>query len=164
MRPRTLTMRSVHHLPGLRRRRGRFSPRRRPACARHRRGYRLFVRFFRGRFGQCVFDTLGALSTKTMNIIMGSRFIGSASSPNTWQVLTERFPIYEPRIQKSTILIVGEGPDEKTILNYLKGELIGRSAGLSITAKNAKNLPTLACLTAQTTSFARNSNATFASY
>jgi hypothetical protein len=44
----------------------------------------------------------------------------------------------KPRIQKRTILIVGEGADEKAFLDYLKGELIGRGAGLSITIKNAK--------------------------
>jgi hypothetical protein len=44
----------------------------------------------------------------------------------------------KPRIQKRTILIVGEGADEKAFLDYLKGELIGRGAGLSITTKNAK--------------------------
>lgn len=43
-----------------------------------------------------------------------------------------------PRIQKKTMLIVGEGADEKAYLDYLKGELIGRGAGLSITTKNAK--------------------------
>lgn len=44
----------------------------------------------------------------------------------------------KPRIQKRTVLIVGEGADEKAFLDYLKGELIGRGAGLSVTTKNAK--------------------------
>lgn len=42
------------------------------------------------------------------------------------------------RIQNKTVLIVGEGADEKAFLDYLKGELIVRGTGLSISTKNAK--------------------------
>lgn len=43
-----------------------------------------------------------------------------------------------PRIQNKTVLIVGEGADEKAFLDYLKSELNSRGDGLSITTKNAK--------------------------
>jgi hypothetical protein len=44
----------------------------------------------------------------------------------------------KPRVQKKTVLIVGEGEDEQAFLNYLKGQLLDRGAGLSIKIKNAK--------------------------
>ena len=45
----------------------------------------------------------------------------------------------KPRIiQKRTLLMVGEGADEKAFLSYLKEQLVPRGAGLVVTVKNAK--------------------------
>jgi hypothetical protein len=44
----------------------------------------------------------------------------------------------KPRLQKSTLLLVGEGYDEEAFLKYLKSELIGRDANLEIKIKNAR--------------------------
>ena len=41
-------------------------------------------------------------------------------------------------IQKKTLLIVGEGSDEKAFLSYLKDQLVPRGSGLVVTVKNAK--------------------------
>ena len=41
-------------------------------------------------------------------------------------------------VQKRTLLIVGEGADEKAFLSYLKQQLVPRGAGLMVTIKNAK--------------------------
>ena len=41
-------------------------------------------------------------------------------------------------VQKRTLLIVGEGFDEKAFLNYLKEKLVPRGTGLVVTIKNAK--------------------------
>jgi len=42
------------------------------------------------------------------------------------------------RVQKKTLLIVGEGLDEEAFLRYLKSKLVNRDAGLMVTIKNAK--------------------------
>lgn len=41
-------------------------------------------------------------------------------------------------VQKRTLLIVGEGADEKAFLSYLKEQLVPRGTGLMVTIKNAK--------------------------
>jgi hypothetical protein len=41
-------------------------------------------------------------------------------------------------VQKRTLLIVGEGSDEKAFLSYLKEQLVPRGAGLMVVIKNAK--------------------------
>ena len=41
-------------------------------------------------------------------------------------------------VQKRTLLIIGEGADEKAFLSYLKEQLVPRGAGLVVTIKNAK--------------------------
>jgi hypothetical protein len=46
--------------------------------------------------------------------------------------------IKQPIVQKRTLLIVGEGADEKAFLSYLKEQLVPRGAGLMVTIKNAK--------------------------
>ncbi len=42
------------------------------------------------------------------------------------------------RVQKTTLLIVGEGADEQAFLNYLKGQLLTRGGGLTVKILNAK--------------------------
>ncbi len=42
------------------------------------------------------------------------------------------------RVQKHTLLLVGEGYDEEAFLNYLKSQLVDREAGLVVKIKNAK--------------------------
>jgi hypothetical protein len=44
----------------------------------------------------------------------------------------------KPRVQKRTLLIVGEGADEQAFLNYLKGQLVGRGGGFTVKILNAK--------------------------
>ncbi|MEI6069458.1 MAG: RloB domain-containing protein [Methylococcaceae bacterium] len=41
-------------------------------------------------------------------------------------------------VQRRTLLIVGEGSDEKAFLSYLKEHLVPRGTGLMVTIKNAK--------------------------
>jgi hypothetical protein len=41
-------------------------------------------------------------------------------------------------VQKRTLLIVGEGSDEKAFLSYLKEQLVPRGAGLMVFIKNTK--------------------------
>ena len=44
----------------------------------------------------------------------------------------------KPRVQKRTLLLVGEGRDQEAFLKYLKSRLVSRGAGLVVTIKNAK--------------------------
>ena len=51
----------------------------------------------------------------------------------------------QPIVQKRTLLIVGEGADEKAFLSYLKQQLVPRGAGLMVTIKNAKGKGSQGC-------------------